>query len=243
MDKNTFKTPVIDRRKGPAGLLLWTLIAIAIGTVGGWFAHDEYQRYQADSIIGSLRNEIESRDRRIERLNEEQTTMQQRIVALERSVQIDKSALQRLKEEISATQDDRLKLEEELIFLRGMVSKDDQQEGLRIRSFRIARTTGEDNYHYRFTITQTLGENDHLKGLIYIRLSGKQGDEAATLELAEIDPDQRESLKMGFKHFQDVEGIIRLPEGFKAANLIVELEPDNEKLKGLTKEYDWVVSD
>jgi len=243
MDKNTFRTPAIDRRKSPMGFLLWTLTAIAIGSGVGWFAHDEYQRYQADSIIGSLRNEIESRDRRIELLKEETRTMQQRIVALERSVQIDKSALQRLKEEISATQDDRLKLEEELIFLRGMVSKDDEKEGLRIRSFRIARTAGEDSYHYRFTITQTLGENDHLRGRIRIRLSGKQDGEAVTLELAEIDPDQQDSLKMGFKHFQDVEGIIELPEGFKPSAFSIEIKPDNEKLKGLTKEYEWVVSD
>jgi hypothetical protein len=243
MDKKTYSTPVIDRPKSPLPLLLWTLVVLAGGSALGWFAQNEYQRLQADNIVGALRNEIDSRDQQIEALKRDRQTTQQRVVALERSVQIDKSALQRLKEQIGANQEERLKLEEELSLMRSACSEDDNKEGLRIRSFRISRTTGEESYHYRFTVTQTLGENERMEGRILLHLQGTQGDTETTLSLSDISPEEEDSIKMGFKHFQDVEGIIKPPEGFKPSSLTIEIAPDNEEIEGLTKKYEWIVSD
>lgn len=262
-DHSTFSTPTILYRRshsrGP--ILLWTLLILILGVALGWVARG--LGVAPPAIIEMLPHPIsmpapQSLDltpvpaldgadqAEFDSLKEERDRMRQRIVALERTEQIDKTALQELKNQIADFQGERLRLEEELTMLRGVVDQD-ELEGLRLRNFRIVGTTTDSVYKYQFTVTQSLQGNEQVSGSITIRLEGSKDNKKASLEMAELSDDQSSSLKMRFKHFQDVEGAVKLPEGFEPRNFVVEIRQDAEDGEApseptLAKSYDWVVN-
>lgn len=46
---------------------------------------------------------------------------------------------------------------------------------------------------------------------------------------------------MRFNHFQDIEGVIKLPEDFKPLKVIVEVKPSNKNMSEVKQRFDWVV--
>jgi len=74
-------------------------------------------------------------------------------------------------------------------------------------------------------------------------VDGVNGEEPAWLPLREITEGNTEKVKMRFKHFQEVEGVIQLPEGFTPLKVIIEIKPSNKKLPELKRRFDWVVEE
>ena len=66
---------------------------------------------------------------RIDELERDRAASAEKIAVLESSSQIDQEAVRQVREELKSYQQERLQLDEELIFLRSMVSaKDDREE-------------------------------------------------------------------------------------------------------------------
>ena len=58
----------------------------------------------------------------------------------------------------------------------------------------------------------------------------------------ELTEENTELLKMRFKHFQDLEGVVQLPEGFTPRKMIVEIKPNSKKLPPVKERFDWTVT-
>lgn len=228
------------------GRYLWALVlfglGIGIGAGAGWYLGILDRQPVADTNLATLRSEAASQRERIEQLESEKSSLQEQLAVLERASQVDQEATRQVREQLNSFEQERAQLEEELSFLRTMVSTADGKGALQIQRFKLESVGGKGLFRYSFTVTQNMQTDTVASGSIFLAVDGTQEGEARWLPLREITEEKAEKLKMQFKHFQDIEGMIRLPDGFRPRKFIVELKPSNKKLPEVKERFDWVVT-
>ena len=61
------------------------------------------------------------------------------------------------------------------------------------------------------------------------------------IDLKQFSEDAAASIPLKFKHYQEVNGIINLPEGFVPESVELEIQPKNTKLSKMNKQFAWQV--
>ncbi|MEN8179183.1 MAG: DUF6776 family protein [Pseudomonadota bacterium] len=176
---------------------------------------------------------------KIESLKEERAELRRQLTMAKQSSEMDQEAIRAIKEQVKRFQDERLKMEEELAFLRGIVSTSSDKKGLRIQKFKLSPGMEEGDFSYVFTVSQVINSGLVAKGKVYITLQGLQDGQAALVGLEQLTEDKRKSHKMRFRYFQNLEGKLKIPEGFKPGKLIIEVKPDSKKFDPATEAFDW----
>jgi hypothetical protein len=175
----------------------------------------------------------------IKELEAERDEMLRRIAMAEQSANMDKLALKAVKREFKKLQTERQKLEEELAFLSGIVSTDSKSAALRVQQFKLKPSGEAQAYTYRFTVSQVINSGIIAKGAIHLKVNGSINGENRELGLDSLTKEKKKSIKMRFKYYQNVEGSLKLPDGFSPTKLTIEVKPTNNKLAPVTMTYDW----
>jgi len=219
----------------------WFAVFFLGALVGGagWFGFD-YGRDWAGLSHSDTGRTVKRLRQTVAALTEERDQLRQQLTALERSSQIDREASRLAQEELKQIQEQRQELEKDLEFLRNLV-EDESTGALRIKEFKLAAGKKEEGYNYSFTVSQMKEDFGVAKGRVDISVQGTLEGTAKTLKLAEITADKKKVHKFRFRHFQNFQGRIKLPEGFTPDSLIVEVAPETKKLPPLRESFDWVV--
>jgi len=175
-------------------------------------------------------------------LAEERDQLRQELTALERSSQIDREATRLAQQELKNLQEQRQELEKDLEFLRNL-AQDAGAGALRIKEFKLTAAEQERTYGYRFTVRQQKEDFGWAKGYVDVSIEGTQGGQAKTLELSELSDIEEEKHFFRFRHFQNIEGEVLLPEGFAPDSLVIDVLPETEKLQSIRETFDWVVGE
>ncbi len=238
MAESRIKTPRIVQ---PGGGLRWFgvfFLGALLGAVG-WFGFD-YGREWAGLSAGETGRSVRRLRTAVEELKQERDELRRQLAALERSSQIDREATRMAQVELTRLQDGRQELEKDVEFLRSLV-----EEGatgvLRIKDFKLSSAEQEREYGYRFTVSQSKEDFGWTKGDVFLKLVGSDESGARTLELQQVTTDSQEIHKIKFRHFQNIKGTVRLPEGFNPDSVIVEIKPTVKKLAPIAESFDWVV--
>ncbi|WP_428610328.1 DUF6776 family protein [Sedimenticola sp.] len=223
---------------------LWAMLPILLGAMLmlGWGDYIQIKRPPVDKVTPLTQQLAEQREL-IERLESQRDHLREQVAALERASQIDQESIRQVREELRKRQTGYLEMEQELNLLRGIVETGVKSEGLYIQGFKLDKSDQPDSYHFRFTVSQALKNAGTAVGWILLALEGEQGGETVELPLKALTKEKDEKLKMRFRHFQDVDGLIQLPEGFNPERVIVEINPTNNRLPKVKKSFDWLVAD
>ena len=189
-----------------------------------------------------LRAEVVTLQQQVENLEVDRASLRQQLADLERRSQIDQEAVSKAKEELKRYQTERLDLQEEVAFLRGIVSSGEGAGVLRIQHFHLERGGADNLYRYRFTISKVLRDSIVTTGQIRVTLDGKQGFEERSLSLQEVTANNDGILKMRFRHFQNIEGELALPSGFRPSGITIEVDPDGKGFSPASKHFDWIIT-
>jgi len=194
--------------------------------------------------LAALQEENRQMSEEILDLEAERRRLHEQLAVADRSAQIDTEAAKQLRGELKVCQDREMKLEQELTFLRGIVSSGVKQEVLQIQGFRLETLSeAKREYRYRFTVSKALTDTGYAAGWISLALDGMVAGEHRTLAMKEITPGGIEKVKMRFRNFQDIEGIVRLPEGFEPQDIVLQITPTTKKLSPVSKRLTWRVAD
>ena len=243
MSSMKYSTPKIVQpgsRQGYLWLVLGLLTLLAL--VVGWQSFDLGRGHAGDELR-QLRVETADQQQRITELEQLRAALQEQLAGLERANQVDREAMRQVREQLAGYQQERVKMEEELTFLRSMVSSKGERGALRIQRFQLQPAGEKGSYRFSFTVTQTLANETAAVGSIFFAVDGTQNGKPLWLPLREITEEKSEKLKMRFNNFQDVEGLIRLPEDFEPRRVIVEIKPNNKKLPEVKEHFDWVLAE
>ena len=172
-------------------------------------------------------------------LEDENSTLRERIIMLERMTQIDGQAAAELHEEMKKLQDETYKLKEELEFYQAIMTSTGSSEGLSIQGMRIARLAEGNNYSFKLILTHVAKSDKVAEGTIEISLEGLQDGVARVLNITDVILNPAIDLSFNFKNFKRFEGNMMLPDGFKPHRVIVKLQPKDAKLSKIKRVFDW----
>ena len=216
---------------------VWALITLVL-VISGWTLFD-YGRYLAGYNSKETATEIETLldiqkhlENTIEGLREDKAL-------LERAAQIERKAYNELDTTLKVLQSEILELKEELAFYRGIVSPKDSSSGLHLQNFTLQRSGKTQTYRYKVVLTQVL-KNDRLaSGKVRLKFEGLEKGEAKTLSLRQVTAKKRRELSYRFKYFQNVEGIVELPEDFAPTRITVQILPRGRERDMIEKTINW----
>jgi hypothetical protein len=204
-----------------------------------WIGFD-YGREWAGLSAGETSRSVRRLRSAVKELEKERDELRQQLVALERSGQIDREATRLAQMELARLQDQRQELEKEVEFLRNLV-EEGATGALKIKDFNLSSTDQQSEFEYRFTVSQSKEDFGWTKGNVLLKIVGSDESGAKTLDLQEVSADSEEAHKIKFRHFQNIKGLLRLPEGFSPDSVSVEVKPTVKKLAPLSESFDWVV--
>ena len=177
--------------------------------------------------------------RRIETLENERNALRRELKMVKQAAEIDRESIISIRDQIKQFQDERLKLEEELAFLRGIVSTDNKKQGLRVQNFKLEPGLESGQYIYKFSVSQVINSGIVAKGSIGLSILGLQQGQSKKLNLSQVSSEKLDKIKMRFRYFQNVEGKLKIPEGFEPASIEVEVKPSSKKLQPVKESYNW----
>ncbi len=172
-------------------------------------------------------------------LEEERNTLRRELTMVKQAAEIDRESIVSIRDQIKQFQDERLKMEEELAFLRGIVSTTNKKQALRVQNFKLEPGLEDGQYSYRFSISQVINSGIVAKGVIELTVEGLQDGRSTRLSLAQVSEEKLDSIKMRFRFFQNVEGKLQLPKGFVPATIEIDVKPSGDKLEPVKESYNW----
>jgi hypothetical protein len=167
-------------------------------------------------------------------------TLEDRIVMLERTAQVERQTVVMLQGEMIKQQDEVFKLREELEFYQGIMSSAGESRGLNIQGLRIEETSQPRNYYFKLILTHVSKSAKIAAGKLSILLEGVQDDILRTIDIRELMLSKSLSLNFKFSSFERIQGSIMLPDGFVAHRVIVRVRQEGRKTTPeMERIFDW----
>ncbi len=207
-----------------------------------WFFPAVDEKDPFVSQIREMEQTIDRQERLIGVLKKKHRELQENYTKMEHLREIDQATLSKVQDQVKVDQNERMKMEEELLFLRGMVSSKLGKGVLHLQRLRLEPGKEENSYLYTFTVSKVIKDPGYIEGSVQITLTGEQKGKKSSLSLDQVSRGDQDRLKMRFKHFQNMEGEFLLPSGFKPSGVTIEVKPEGDKFQPVTKSFKWVVT-
>ena len=216
---------------------LWQRLGVLLLVLGGvaWLA---YQQGGNGLAQGFARLQSGGKDR-IELLEQERNELKRELAMVKQAADVDREALLAIREKIKTMQSERLKMEEELAFLKGIVSTSSKKQVLRVQNFKLEPGLEDQQYVYKYTVSQVINSGGVVKGKIEMSFTGLKDGQTTLLKLEQLSEEKLSSHKMRFRYFQNVEGKLRLPKDFQPATITIEVKPTGSRLAPVSESYNW----
>lgn len=215
----------------PLYRLFWgagVAIICALGVAGGYWFGSMKAGLDA-SYIDSLEQMRSANSEQIAQL-------QARLVAAGLNNDVDSQTAQELRETIKSLRDEIAVLSEEVTFYKSLMDPSSVARGLQIAELEVTPTSNENQFTFHILLTQVESRRDWTQGEVELQVHGS-GQQV--LSLTEIAGSDTYPLKFRFRYFQDLSGIINLPEGFQPELVELTVRRRGASATDLTKTFVW----
>ena len=149
----------------------------------------------------------------------------QQVATLTRSDQISRDANRDLQGTLAERDEEIAALRADVAFYERFVGSTAQRRGLTVHQLALAPRAGQ-AWHYTATLTQNLNRGAVNRGTLTLSIEGSRDGKLQQLDWGELrQGGGAAGVDYSFKYFQQVEGDLILPEGFKPLRVIVRLAP------------------
>lgn len=207
----------------------------------GWQLYDLGKLHGVEELK-SLRVEHAVLSAQFDKLAGERDDLREQVALLGRSSQIDQQAAQDVKSDLGRLEDELQAAREEIAFYQGIVSPGDVKPGLRIHHFSLEPGTEPGEYRYELVLTQLKHNDRYVSGVVDWKLHGIILGEPGELSLAGVTSPQTKQLKFRFRYFQELTGVVTLPDDFEAQEVELSIKPSGKNQpKAVVQVFDWSV--
>lgn len=185
---------------------------------------------------------VEASKKQIAQLQKDARKARAELVETKSSVSIDQNALNWAQTDIKRLQSQKMKLTEELEFMRSIVYPQASRTGLRLYDVDLRKSKVKQVFHYKLTLLQTLKDNSRTRraeGVVRIKVHGVQNKKAVVLPFSKVSMQKAASLNFKFKHHQNLVGDIKLPKGFVPSRIQFKVVPKRRRAGTISQTYDW----
>lgn len=190
-------------------------IALAIFYFGKYYVVDEliYANYQIEALQEDLQVALD-----------QLAAERSRSTVAEREADVVRRANALLRASERKRQDEISGLQADLEFYRRLGGANGSQAPLSVHHIELQTTQSPRVYRIIFSLTQNLRWAAVISGHIQLGVDGIRNGAAEHLTNEQLLAESVEPLNFKFKHFQQLERLITLPEGFEASQLTVQLK-------------------
>lgn len=158
--------------------------------------------------------------------------------------QVDRQASEEVRQEIITLKEEMSRLSEENTFYKGIMAPNEKESGLSLGSVELLRSRDEKAYNYKIVVRQLAQRHNLLNGVLKVTVSGRQdGVETSYPLMLLSDSVTQEEIKLRFKYFQVLEGVLGLPEGFEPEGLQIEAKTTGKDAQSVSKNFGWLVEE
>lgn len=151
--------------------------------------------------------------------------LQQQVANLTRSDQVSRKANTELQGTLADRDEEIAGLKADVAFYERFVGATSQRRGLAVHELRIEPQDAQ-TWHFVATLTQNLNRGAINAGRATLSVEGTRGGRMQELDWAALRQSPgAPGVEYSFKYFQQVEGDILLPPGFKPVRVLVRLAP------------------
>ena len=159
------------------------------------------------------------------RLRVELEELRQDVATLSRSDQVSREANAALQLMLAERDEEISALRADVAFYERLVGSTSQRRGLTVHGLRL-QSQGDGAWHFTATLTQTLNRAAVSSGTLTLEVEGSRDDSLERLSWDALrQSEDAPGIDYSFKYFQQVDGDLLLPEGFRPLRLIVRLVP------------------
>jgi hypothetical protein len=186
--------------------------------------------------FGHLSGELKQVRRELADATAEIQRLQALVAQHERGQQVAERANQELQQALAGRQEEVASLRNDLSFFQRLMEGGSQQPGLGVHSLVLRASKDPRTFQFALTLSQNLKRNRQASGTVELTISGADGEHSARLGLAELGG-AGPTLEFSFKYFQQLTGLIMLPEGFKPASVRLKVLPEGSG--PIEREFMW----
>lgn len=204
-------------------LIAGFLLALAFGGWGLW------------TVLRPIPDDAPAR---LQAQQRELQALQQKVATLTRSDQISRDANADLQTTLSERDEEIAGLRADVAFYERFVGATGQRRGLTVHELSL-RPQDAQTWHFQATLTQNLNRGAVIKGRVSLEVEGTQDGRMQQLNWAALRRQPKApGVEYSFKYFQQVEGDILLPAGFKPVRVMVRLQPASGA--SVEQSFPWV---
>jgi len=216
---------------------VFSLCLLAVAAIS-WLTHDRGMKVGLATKV----EVIQERDLLRKQLSESARLvieMRQDVADLKLGGKVDTRANEEIQITVEDLQEEIAGLNEEIRFYKGVMLPNVKEQGLRIERLDLKRTAEPSTYSFGLLLTQVVEKHDYVQGAVEISLIGQQDDLERQLSLAEMSDGNQSSIRFRFRYFQNIEGKIKVPDGFLPRELVIVAKRKGRNAQELEKKFGW----
>jgi hypothetical protein len=164
--------------------------------------------------LGPSKKQLAEFQGKIDALMIERDSFSSKVNAAESQLNIERSAQKELAAQIKILASENAKLKEDLAFFESLLPAD-TGSGITIRRLNV-ELIAPNQLRYRLLLMQDAKGGRDFVGDLQFTVTVMQADKSAMIVFPQGNAGEANKLKVRFKHYQRVEGILTLPEGVSA---------------------------
>lgn len=219
--------------------IAWLILLVSMLCVLVFLIWKAYQAGQRQGGYGMERanHKIEQQQKLLEKQEQMIAKFRNQSIASQRAAQIEAKASREAQKEIIMLENELAESRAEADLLRSL--KSENQLSLYVKKFKLKLGDEDQSYRYQFILAQALEGAGITKGTLVMEIIGRQDGVLRTLGRSSFSADGKKTVELDFKHYQKIDGTIRLPLDFVPEAVRIEVRPKNRKSKNLTRKFIW----
>lgn len=194
--------------------LLATAIMLGIaGAMAMWIYDMSHGLTGARTVDSSV--EVGQYKAQIESLTAERDQLSSTVNAAESKLNIERSAQKQLASQVKTLESENSRLKEDLAFFESLLPNATGPQGLTIRRLKVD-LVAPNQLRYRLLVMQGGKGDQQFVGSVQLAVSVLRDGKDAMMIFPEANPAEQNKFKLGFRHYQRVEGVLTLPDGAEA---------------------------
>jgi hypothetical protein len=161
---------------------------------------------------GATKEQLANYRDEIEQLRGERDQFSTTVNSAESQLNIERSAQKQLVMQVKGLEAENIKLKEDLAFFESLLPADTGAQGVSIRRFKT-ESIAPNQLRYRLLIMQGGKGDREFSGNLQLAVTVLQGGKSAIMNFPDAKNGDADKFKLGFKHYQRVEGVLTLPDG------------------------------
>lgn len=229
---------IVEKRQGAwVWRALVLILMTGLGAAGGYMLGMSGDGYDIDDMVQSR----QSLARELSVVKAEYGEARQALVRLERGQAIDAEAMRSARNTISELESRIDGLEADLTFYRNIMAPSEVSTGLQVDQMSLRSLRGEGRYGFKLTLTQIGDNSSFIAGFVAVNLIGERNGEQEVIPLRDVSEDIEDlGVRFRFRYFQDVEGVLLLPEDFKPYEIQVVAKAEGAKASQAERTFEWL---